>query len=141
RLRETPQARRRPREVAGGDRRARLAPGRRRGVRHVVPQRVGLPARARNRRRLEVRRARAGRHSAPRDAADAGRARVPGMLSRVPARARDGGAPLFRAIVSRQDLQAPAALIASAMRSGVSGSWVSLTPVASWIALAIAAGA
>src|SRR5262249_13391684 len=139
-LRQGAQARPRPRSAAPADRRARLAPAGGGRVRHLLPQRVGLPARAGAGGGLQVRRANARRRPAQWHAPDRRRSRLPRALPEVPAEPRGCHPPSVPARVPRQGLQEPDA-IARAIRSGESGRWVSRTPVASSIALAMAAGA
>src|SRR5882672_6673760 len=139
-LRQGAEARPRPRAAAWLDRRARLAPAGGRRVRHLLPERVGLSARARAGGGLQVRRTHARRRSTQRDASDRRRARLPRALREIPAEPRGRHPPPLRPRVQGHGLQDPDA-IARAIRSGESGRWVSRTPVASSIALAIAAGA
>src|SRR5262245_18827085 len=139
-VRQGAEARTRPGAAAQPDRRARLAPAGRRGVRHLLSQRVGLSARAGARGGLQVRRAHARRRATQWHASDRRRARLPRALSEIPAGPRGRDRSPVRARVPGPRLQDRDA-IASAIRSGESDKWVSRTPVASSIALAIAAGA
>ena len=72
--------------------------------------------------------------------------RVSSALRQVPARSGTGRSAPLRALLRGQSRQRAGAAVrlarlSSTIRSGVSGSWVIRTPMASWTALAIAAGA
>src|SRR6185369_7477001 len=137
--RQGAEARSRARAASAVDRRARIAPQSGPRVRPLLSQRVGLSARARAGGRVQVRRANARWRPAQWDAPDRHRARLPGALPEVPARPRSRQPSPVRPRLQGDRLQADA--IARAIRSAESGKWVSRTPVASSIALAIAAGA
>src|SRR5262249_44496263 len=114
-VRQGAEARPRARSASPADRRARIpAAGGGRG-RDLLPQRVGLAARAGAGGGLQVRRADARRRPAQWDAPDRRRSRLPRALPEIPAGPRGRDPPPVPARVQGQGLQADA--IARAIRS------------------------